>query len=129
MTTNHLVTEQDRQHAILATELNARGYEVTIACMDRFGLLVAEIPASIRVVRQPWWAPAVDVNADRSVMITGDTKAETRFGAIWRASGRDRRWLVAGHGPRNLAARRLAWDGGGYAPFRWIHCGVTFTLA
>lgn len=145
MTTNHLVTEQDRQHAILATELNARGYEVTIACMDRFGLLVAEIPASIRVVRQPWWAPAVDVNADRSVMITGDTKTETRFGAIWRASGRDRRWLVAGHLPpkpqgptysRGTAAAMRRSDGYiAVSPSHWRevtayqHLGVRFFIA
>jgi GT2 family glycosyltransferase len=98
MTTGRLVFGcVERQKVLLATELNARGYEVTIACMERFGPLVAEIPASIRVVRQPWWAPAVEVNAYTSVMITGDTKTETGFGTIWRAFGRDRRWLVAGH--------------------------------
>jgi GT2 family glycosyltransferase/glycosyltransferase involved in cell wall biosynthesis len=96
MTTNRL-GGTDRQHVLLANELTERGYEVVIACMLGFGPLLAEIPASIRVVRQPWWAPAVDVNADRSVMITGDTNTEIGFGTLWRASGRGRRWLVAGH--------------------------------
>jgi glycosyltransferase involved in cell wall biosynthesis/GT2 family glycosyltransferase len=100
ITTNRLAFGgAERQHALLAGELDRRGYEVVIACMQRFGPLVAEIPASIRVVRQPWWAPAIEVGAGRSIVISGDTNTETGFATLWRAAGRGRRWLVAPHIP------------------------------
>ncbi|WP_319445959.1 MULTISPECIES: glycosyltransferase [unclassified Mycobacterium] len=102
ITTNRLAFGgAERQHALLAGELNRRGYEVVIACMQRFGPLVAEIAPSIRVVRQPWWAPAIEVGAGRSVVISGDTNTETGFATLWRAAGRGRRWLVAPHIPPN----------------------------
>ena len=121
ITTNRLnIGGAERQHVVLAKELTKRGYEVVIACIQRFGPLLAEIPASIRVVRQPWWAPAVDVGRSRSILITGDTNTETGFATLWRASGRSRRWLVASHmgpkpdGPtysRGLAAAMRRADG------------------
>jgi hypothetical protein len=85
----------ERERILLARELDRRGYEVVIACMRRLGPLIAEIPTSIRVVRQPWWAPAVDVGAGRSIMIRGDTKPEVGFAALWKISGRGRRWLTS----------------------------------
>lgn len=100
ITTNRLVFGgAERQHVLLATELDRRGYEVVITCVQRLGPLVAEIPPSVRIVRQPWWAPAVDISAGRSVVISGDTNTETGFATLWRAAGRDRRWLVAAHIP------------------------------
>ena len=100
LTTNRLVFGgAERQHVLLAGELDRRGYEVVIACVQRFGPLVAEIPPSVRVVRQPWWAPVIDVGAGDSVVISGDTNTETGFATLWRASGRRRRWLVAAHIP------------------------------
>lgn len=100
ITTNRLVFGgAERQHVLLACELDRRGYEVIIACMQRFGPLVAEVPASVRVVRQPWWAPAIDTASGCSVVISGDTNTETGFATLWRASGGDRRWLVAAHIP------------------------------
>ena len=111
ITTNRLVFGgAERQRVLLASELDRRGYEVVIACVQRFGPLVAEIPASIRVVRQPWWAPAVDVGAGRSIVISGDTNTETGFATLWRASGRDRRWLVAAHSPPIPTGRRMPAD-------------------
>lgn len=102
ITTNRLVFGgAERQHVLLAGELDRRGYEVVIACVQRFGPLVAEVPSSVRVVRQPWWAPVVDVGAGRSIVISGDTNTETGFATGWRAAGRDRRWLVAAHIPPN----------------------------
>lgn len=102
ITTNRLVFGgAERQHVLLATELDRRGYEVVITCVQRFGPLVAEIPASVRVVRQPWWAPVIDTGTGRSVVISGDTNTETGFATLWRAAGRGRRWLVAAHIPPN----------------------------
>ncbi|BDE16215.1 MULTISPECIES: glycosyltransferase [Mycobacterium] len=100
ITTNRLVYGgAERQKALLAAELDRRGYPVTIVCMQRFGPLIKEIPHSVRVVRQPWWAPMVDLPAGPSVLISGDTNTETGFATLWRARSRDRRWLVAPHVP------------------------------
>ncbi|MCA2243968.1 MULTISPECIES: glycosyltransferase [Mycobacterium] len=98
--TNRLVYGgAERQKALLATELDRRGYPVTIVCVQRFGPLIAEIPNTVRVVRQPWWAPMVDIAEGPAVLITGDTNTEVGFGTLWRAAGRRRRWLVAPHVP------------------------------
>lgn len=98
--TNRLVYGgAERQKALLATELDRRGYSVTIVCVQRFGPLIAEIPDTVRVIRQPWWAPMVDIAEGPAVLITGDTNTETGFGTLWRAAGRRRRWLVAPHVP------------------------------
>lgn len=98
--TNRLVYGgAERQKALLATELDRRGYSVTIVCVQRFGPLLAEIPETVRVIRQPWWAPIVDIPGGPAVLITGDTNTEVGFGTLWRAAGRDRHWLVAPHVP------------------------------
>lgn len=98
--TNRLVYGgAERQKALLATELDRRGYAVTIVCVQRFGPLIADIPDTVRVVRQPWWAPTVDNAEGPAVLITGDTNTEVGFGTLWRAAGRSRRWLVAPHVP------------------------------
>lgn len=100
ITTNRLVYGgAERQKALLAAELDRRGYPVTIACMQRLGPLIREIPHSVRVVRQPWWAPALDLPDGPAVLISGDTNTETGFATLWRAGSRDRRWLVAPHVP------------------------------
>lgn len=98
--TNRLVYGgAERQKALLATELDRRGYAVTVVCVQRFGPLIAEIPDTVRVIRQPWWAPMVDMAEGPAVLITGDTNTEVGFGTLWRAAGRSRRWLVAPHVP------------------------------
>jgi glycosyltransferase involved in cell wall biosynthesis/GT2 family glycosyltransferase len=100
ITTNRLVYGgAERQKALLATELDRRGYPVTIACVQRFGPLISEIPSTVRVVRQPWWAPIIDIPEGPAVLISGDTNTETGFATLWRAAGRGRRWLVAPHVP------------------------------
>lgn len=117
ITTNRLVYGgAERQKALLATELDRRGYPVTLVCMQRFGPLLREIPHGVRVVRQPWWAPFVDVPAGPAVLISGDTNTETGFATLWRAAGTAagdaRRWLVAPHVPpeadRPIYSRPLA---------------------
>lgn len=98
ITTNRLVYGgAERQHVLLAAELDRRGYPVTIACMQRFGPLVADVPHSVRVVRQPWFAPALDPVTGPQILISATTNTETGFATLWRAGRRDRRWLVASH--------------------------------
>ena len=98
ITTNRLGTSgHERQKALLATELDRRGYPVTVVCLQRFGPLVKEIPHSVRVIRQPWWAPTVDVPPGSAVVISADTPAEAGFATLWRATSRHRHWLVAAH--------------------------------
>lgn len=100
ITTNRLVYGgAERQKALLAAELDRRGYPVTIVCMQRFGPLIKEIPHTVRVVRQPWWAPLLDLPAGPAVLISGDTNTETGFATLWRAGAGNRRWLVAPHVP------------------------------
>ena len=97
-----MVVRSAKRH-LLATELDRRGYAVTVVCMQRFGPLLKEIPHSVRVVRQPWWAPMVDLPEGPAVLITGDTNTETGFATLWKAAGSatpgHRRWLVAPHVP------------------------------
>lgn len=100
ITTNRLVYGgAERQKALLATELVRRGFPVTIVCVQRLGPLISEIPDAVRVVRQPWWAPIVDIPKGPAVVVTGDTNTEVGFGSLWRAAGPNRRWLVAPHVP------------------------------
>jgi glycosyltransferase involved in cell wall biosynthesis/GT2 family glycosyltransferase len=100
ISTNRLVYGgAERQKALLATELDRRGYSVTIVCMQRFGPLISEIPDTVRVVRQPWWAPVVDIPEGPAVLITADTNTEAGFASLWRAAAKGRRWLVAPHVP------------------------------
>ncbi|MBY0441850.1 MAG: glycosyltransferase [Mycobacteriaceae bacterium] len=98
--TNRLVYGgAERQKALLAAELDRRGYPVTIVCLQRFGPLITEIPPTVRVVRQPWWSPSVELPAGPAVVISGDTNTETGFATLWRAAAAGRRWLVAPHTP------------------------------
>lgn len=100
ITTNRLVYGgAERQKALLATELDRRGYSVSIVCVQRFGPLISEIPDTVRVVRQPWWAPVVDTPDGPAVLITADTNTEAGFATLWRAAAAGRRWLVAPHMP------------------------------
>lgn len=103
LTTNRLVYGgAERQHVLLATELARRGYSVTIACMQRLGPLVAEIPSTVRVVRQPWWSPGFEIADGPAILVSGDTNTETGCATLWRAAGRRRSWLVAAHIPPEL---------------------------
>jgi glycosyltransferase involved in cell wall biosynthesis len=100
ITTNRLVYGgAERQKALLARELDRRGYPVTIVCVQRFGPMISEIPDTVRVVRQPWWAPVVDIPEGPAVLITADTNTEAGFATLWRAAAAGRRWLVAPHVP------------------------------
>ncbi|MCS3779450.1 glycosyltransferase [Tsukamurella ocularis] len=89
----------ERHHLVLAGELQRRGYPVTVVCLQRFGPLIAEAPDGVRVVRQPWWGPLLDLPAGPAILISGDTNTETGFATLWRAGGRGRRWLVGAHIP------------------------------
>ncbi len=119
--TNRLVYGgAERQKALLATELDRRGYDVTIVCVQRFGPVISEIPDTVRVLRQPWWAPSIDLPPGPAILISGDTNTETGFATLWRAGSRNRRWLVAAHVPpdedgpiysRGLAAAMSRADG------------------
>ena len=113
ITTNRLVYGgAERQKVLLATELDRRGYPVSLVCLQRFGPLAKTVPHSVHLVRQPWWAPMIDGPDGPSVVIASDTNTEAGFATLWRGSGKDRRWLVSGHIPpaedRPIYSRPLA---------------------
>lgn len=106
ITSNRLVYGgAERQKVLLARELDRRGYQVTMLCLQRYGPLLREVPHSVRVLRHPWWAPIVEINSGPAVVISGDTNTEAGFSALWRHLGSDRRWLVAAHTPPEPAGR------------------------
>lgn len=89
----------ERHHLVLAGELQRRGYDVTVVCLQRFGPLIEEAPPGVRVVRQPWWGPVLDLQTGSTILVSGDTNTETGFATLWRNGGRDRTWLVGAHIP------------------------------
>ncbi|MCG5433890.1 glycosyltransferase [Mycobacterium sp. MYCO198283] len=112
ITTNRLgYGGAERQKALLAAELDRRGYPVTLVCLQRFGPVARDVPHSVRLVRQPWWAPVLDIPAGPAVVITGNTRTETGFATLWRAAGRSRRWLCAAHNSSALTAGMRRADG------------------
>ena len=96
ITTNSMVDgEVERQKAMLATELDRRGYTVTVVCLQRFGALVKEIPHTVRVVRQPGGPPPS--TSPRVRLSSSAATPGSRSGSpmLWRIAGARRRWLVA----------------------------------
>lgn len=88
----------ERHHVILAGELGRRGYDVSLVCLQRFGPLAGETPSGVRLVRLPWWLPAVDTVSDRAVVFTAESNTESGFGRLWRSlPGGTRRWVSAIH--------------------------------
>lgn len=105
LTTNQLcLGGAERQRVLLANELAARGWPVTIACLQAFGPLAGELDPTVRLVLTPWWQPVVDLPTDDAVLVTGITNTEAGFATGWRAAGTfargiRRRWLAATHEP------------------------------
>lgn len=89
----------ERQRVLLANELAGRGYPVTLACLQHFGPLTAELDPAVRLVLTPWWQPLVDLPTDDAVLITGVTNTEAGFAMGWRAANRTGKWLAATHEP------------------------------
>ncbi len=114
ITTNRLVYGgAERQKVLLATELDRRGYPVTLVCLQRFGPLIKDMPAL-----GAGGAPAMvgthrrRACRDPRSSISGDTNTEAGFATLWRSAGSGRRWLVAAHVPpeedRPIYSRPLA---------------------
>ena len=104
LTTNQLCQGgAERQRVLLANELAARGYPVTVACLQSFGPLAAELDPAVRLVLAPWWQPLLDLPGRDAVLITGITNTEAGFALGWRAAQALRpgvhRWLAAAHEP------------------------------
>lgn len=89
----------ERQRVLLAGALAARGYDVTLVCLQRLGPLVREVPVGVRLVRLPYWLPVLDLPPGPTVLISGTTNTEVGFASAWRRSGSKRWWLVAAHNP------------------------------
>lgn len=106
LTTNELCRGgAERQRVQLAGELVARGYPVTIVCLQDLGPLQRDVDPRVRVVLSPWWQPwpaGLDTGDRPTVLITGITNTETGFALGLTCTRRSRRrpvWLAASHEP------------------------------
>ncbi len=110
LTTNELVRGgAERQRVQLAGELAARGYPVTLVCLQGLGPLQAEIDPRVRVLLNPWWLPfpsSLETRDRDTVVITDITNTEVGFAlAVTRSRGQRRpSWLLASHHPPKLDA-------------------------
>lgn len=90
----------ERLQVHLANSLAARGLDVTIICVQRFGVLAPSVSPRVRLVRRPWWSPvSLPARPGRTVLLTNETNTEAGLGLAWRTGRRDRRWFVAAHTP------------------------------
>ncbi|NMO92694.1 glycosyltransferase [Actinomycetospora sp. TBRC 11914] len=102
--THGLRTAAERQRAVLANQLVARGHPVTLVCLDHLGPSVAELDPRVRMLLQPWWQPVVDVaDTDEALVVGGTTAPEIGFATTWRTLGRAvgqrRYWLPLAQDP------------------------------
>lgn len=106
LTTNELCRGgAERQRVQLAGELVARGYPVTIVCLQDLGPLQRDVDPRVRVVLSPWWQPwptGLDTGDRPTVLITGITNTEAGFALGVMCTRRGHRrpvWLAASHEP------------------------------
>lgn len=96
----------ERQRALLANELVARGHPVTVVPMQHLGVHTGELDPRVRLLFQPWWQPVVDVGTEDAIIVGGGTRTEIGFAMAWRAQARvaggRRWWLQALHDPAVL---------------------------
>jgi GT2 family glycosyltransferase len=73
-----------RERIAIAADLARNGVAVTVVSLQRIGALPREMPASVRVLRRPWWWPSTLPEATPTTLVVGDTKRERRFARLFR---------------------------------------------
>jgi GT2 family glycosyltransferase len=68
----------------VALELARAGYAVTVVSLRRLSTLPREIPASIQLIRRPWWWPSMGPDRTPLVLVEGKTKKERAFARLFR---------------------------------------------
>ena len=73
-----------RDRISVASELARAGYAVTVVSLGRLGTLPRVVPASIRLLRRPWWWPSTGPDRTPRVLVMGTTKKERAFARLFR---------------------------------------------
>jgi GT2 family glycosyltransferase len=68
----------------MAIELTNAGYAVTVVSLGRLGQLPRHVPATIRLIRRPWWWPSAGPDRTPRVLVEGATKQERAFARLFR---------------------------------------------
>jgi GT2 family glycosyltransferase len=68
----------------VASELAMAGYAVIVVSLGRLGSLPRDVPASIRLIRRPWWWPSTGPDRTPRVLVEGTTKKERAFARLFR---------------------------------------------
>lgn len=73
------------QRSVAALALIEAGYPVSVICLQRVGAsLPSELPATVRLVRRPWWWPSIAPCAAPSFFVIGTTARERAFARLFR---------------------------------------------
>lgn len=78
--------ESMRARVATALDLANCGHSVCVVSMQRLGILQRELPPTIRLIRRPWWWPFISPQTRPSLLLTGSTREERRFGRLFKIS-------------------------------------------
>ncbi len=84
------------QRVQLANGLADGGYAVTLVLLQGTGALLDRVSDQVTVLQTSWRHPRPRPRQP-AVVVTGTTRTEVAFGAIWRTGRPTRTWLVAAH--------------------------------
>jgi hypothetical protein len=73
-----------RERIAIAADLARDGLAVTVVSLRGIGALPRELPASVRVLRRPWWWPSTLPEDTPTTLVVGNTKRERRFARLFR---------------------------------------------
>jgi GT2 family glycosyltransferase len=68
----------------IASALARSGFAVTVVSLQRIGTLPQELPASVRLLRRPWWWPSTLPEDTPAMLVLGKTKREHAFARLFR---------------------------------------------
>jgi GT2 family glycosyltransferase len=68
----------------IASALARNGLAVTVVSLQRIGTLPRELPASVRLLRRPWWWPLTLPERTPALLVPGTTKRERAFARLFQ---------------------------------------------
>lgn len=76
-----------RSRIAIALAYQQEGYQVTVVALQRMGMLAAQLPPSIRLVRMAWWWPWRPDQQRPPLVVEGVTVRERTFVRLLRLTG------------------------------------------